>query len=404
MITHEPHPSPQPRPPALAAAVSADDNDICNTPDTLVNDPPPPYPSPRHQRTHRAGTLPRSSISTTRRIQHSPRLVYHQQHSSYDSQDRNSPVSPGLHSDEDFVVEPTEHTQLLLGPPLARRTVSGGARRRSYSHTSTQSAAPSLARTVISLFQTEEDSPRDPYASDDEYEDRSYLVTPDLRQVVPGGDTQQSRSPSSKGGFFSMTSWRRYFRPLTKKVYYKTLLHLMVINFPYALLAWLYLFVFTVAGTTLLMALPLGAVLCFFNLLGARAFSRGELAIQFYFHKPISYPPPYPPRPIFTRYREREPTPAEIEQGVMRPRTLVRETSFYKNTYAMFSDPTSYQALFYFLVIKPAITFLLLLSLWIFVPLLCILILPAPAVLRAARRLGVWQANVAVEGLYLAVR
>jgi hypothetical protein len=92
------------------------------------------------------------------------------------------------------------------------------------------------------------------------------------------------------------------------------------------------------AGTTLLMALPLGAFLCFFNLLGARAFSRGELAIQFYFHKPLSYPPPFPPRPIFTRYRERDLTPAELEQGVMtRPRTLVRETSFYKNTYAMVS-------------------------------------------------------------------
>ena len=33
-----------------------------------------------------------------------------------------------------------------------------------------------------------------------------------------------------------------------------------------------------------------------------------------------------------------------------------------------------------------------------------ILILPAPAALRAVRRLGIWQANVAVEGLYLAVR
>jgi len=59
---------------------------------------------------------------------------------------------------------------------------------------------------------------------------------------------------------------------------------------------------------------------------------------------------------------------------------LVKEHSFYKNTYAMvrlhgnyfivflthapprpskFTDPTSYQALFYFLVIKPAITLLI---------------------------------------------
>ena len=32
------------------------------------------------------------------------------------------------------------------------------------------------------------------------------------------------------------------------------------------------------------------------------------------------------------------------------------------------------------------------------------LVVTAPAALRAMRRLGVWQANIAVEGLYLAVR
>ena len=37
------------------------------------------------------------------------------------------------------------------------------------------------------------------------------------------------------------------------------------------------------AGTTLLMALPLGAVLCFFNLLGARAFARGEVLVHLLF-------------------------------------------------------------------------------------------------------------------------
>ena len=32
-------------------------------------------------------------------------------------------------------------------------------------------------------------------------------------------------------------------------------------------------------GTTLMIALPLGTVLCFFDLLGARAFSRGEVSL-----------------------------------------------------------------------------------------------------------------------------
>lgn len=69
-----------------------------------------------------------------------------------------------------------------------------------------------------------------------------------------------------------------------------------------------------------------------------------------------------------------------------------------------FTDPTSYQALFYFLVIKPAITLILTIVVWAAAFPLLLLILPAPAVLRAVRRLGKWQANIAIEGLYLAVR
>jgi hypothetical protein len=179
------------------------------------------------------------------------------------------------------------------------------------------------------------------------------------------------------------------------------------LNFPYALIAWVYLFVFTVTGTTTLIALPLGAILCFLNLLGARAFSRGELYLQTHFHQ--VYFPSYQPRPLFTRLREppigeHESGRASLNVDNLAGFRLVKEHSFYKNTYAMFTDPTSYQALFYFLVIKPAITLLITLLLIAFgIPLL-ILILPAPVVLRAVRKIGVWQANVAIEGLYHAVR
>ena len=79
----------------------------------------------------------------------------------------------------------------------------------------------------------------------------------------------------------------------------------------------------------------------------------------------------------------------------------VKETSFYRNAYAMFTDATSYQALFYFLVIKPSMTLLLSLFLVLVVPLSIALVLPAPAALRLTRRLGIWQANIAVEGLYM---
>ena len=99
----------------------------------------------------------------------------------------------------------------------------------------------------------------------------------------------------------------------------------------------------------------------------------------------------------------RAPTASQIEAGVPAS-ALVPESSFYKNAYAMFTDPTSYQALFYFLVIKPGITVLMFLFFLVVVPIATVLVIPLPAVLRLARRMGIWQANVAVEGLYFAAR
>jgi hypothetical protein len=100
---------------------------------------------------------------------------------------------------------------------------------------------------------------------------------------------------------------------------------------------------------------------------------------------------------------------------------LTYDGSFYRNAYAMvsdsmaadllgsqillqFTDATSYQSLFYFLVIKPSITLVFGIMLVVLVPVSFALVLPAPAMLRVVRRLGIWQANIAVEGLYLAVR
>jgi hypothetical protein len=149
------------------------------------------------------------------------------------------------------------------------------------------------------------------------------------------------------------------------------------------------------------MALPLGAGLCLLDLLGARVFARGELALQAKFHSPLFFAVPNPPLPIFTRTRL--PTSSELEDGMaLRP---VKERSFYKNAYALFTDPTSYTPLFYFLVLKPVLTVLLWLFLVCLVPVSFALIFPAPAMLRLVRRLGVWQANIAVEGLcYPSVR
>ncbi|KAG9316793.1 hypothetical protein JVU11DRAFT_2857 [Chiua virens] len=214
-----------------------------------------------------------------------------------------------------------------------------------------------------------------------------------------GADGQARNGPHCIPGLHKR-ALVRYFRPMGRKAYHAALFHLMVVNFPFALIAWTYLFVFTLTGTTLLITLPLGALLCFLDLLGARAFARGELALQTKFHGPLAYPPPYPHKPIFQRTRspDREPSAAEIAAtGVQ------YETSFYKNAYAMFTDATTYQALFYFLVIKPGITLCISMVLVVVVPVSYVLILPAPLMLRFVRRLGIWQANVAVEGLYYQV-
>ncbi|KAF8624622.1 hypothetical protein AX15_005777 [Amanita polypyramis BW_CC] len=392
-----------------------------------VNDPPPPYPS-RERRSRPAGTR-----SNRRRHAHRIQTVLSQEPTQ-----GSSPSGPYTDDADDTRYDslpspgpaPTETTALIPppSPHLGHGHISTIRRRRwSISHTSVASVAPSLTQTVLSLFQTNDDedagegtalnhndgrgevSVEGVQSNENEQRQHPLDTSRDVTRnghgyewVMGDGVTpewgQQQSGRLQKGKFFSLEACRRYFRPLAHAAYYRALFHLLVLNFPYALATWVYLFVFTVAGTTMLMALPLGAVLCFLDVLGARAFARGELALQSRFHSPLAYPPPYPPRPIFTRTRP--PTAVELEMGL----TAIAETSFYRNTYSMFTDPTSYQALFYFIVIKPSITILLSLFLILFALPAMVLILPAPAMLRAVRRLGAWQANVAIEGLYLAVR
>ncbi|KZT22169.1 hypothetical protein NEOLEDRAFT_1032200, partial [Neolentinus lepideus HHB14362 ss-1] len=254
---------------------------------------------------------------------------------------------------------------------------------------------PSLAQTAFTLFHSDDESDLD---NDDDDGDYAPLPTHPPHEV-----SENSPAPSVAWSR-RMRNWRRYWRPLGRWRYWMSLAHLLLINFPFALVAWVYLFVFTLTGTMLLMALPLGAVLCFLDLLGARAFSRAELTLQSYFHSPLPYPLPDPPLSIFSRLRA--PADADVESGLFgsgQRAPLVYERSFYRNTYAMFTDPTSYRALFYFLVIKPSITILFTLLFLVLTPLSFALVLPTPILLRIARRLGIWQAGVAVEGLCLSV-
>jgi len=152
---------------------------------TPSSDPPPPYRAPRRAR---GGT--RSSRRTLQASEDSVQSLPTLSHAA---------EAEGA----------TETTPLLRG------------RARTLSHSSTAHSVNSLAqtvisssRTVISLFQTEEDD--------------------------VGGDT------------ISMTDLpfrdraKRYFRPLVKRKYYASLFHLFVLNLPYEIVVWVYLFVGTV--------------------------------------------------------------------------------------------------------------------------------------------------------------
>ncbi|KAI9508032.1 hypothetical protein F5148DRAFT_33756 [Russula earlei] len=326
---------------------------------SVPNEPPPPYPSRDRRHRRRRPTVEISSA---------------------ESDDLAFPGS-AAHA----YPYPDETAPLLgVSSPITRRA-------RTMSLSSSASISPSLAQTVVSAFRIDLDSD-----VDDDPEDASHRPPANGHPTLP--DDQPLAHPSAitrrrPRGFRARL--RKYFRPVRRLAYWSALLHLLVFNFPYALLAWIYLFVFTLLGTVLLVALPLGAVLCFFDLLGARALARGEVALQSTFHGPLAYPLEGHVYPIFTRLRRA--TPEEVEAGL----GSRHERSFYRNSFSMFTDPTSYQALFYFLVIKPGITILLSLLLVVLVPVSLLLIVPAPVMLRLVRRLGIWQANVAVEGLYL---
>jgi hypothetical protein len=216
--------APSDSPPALTASDNRDN---------VITDPPPPYPLPRRQRTGRSrrGRL---------RTQH---LLHGQMASadSYSDPDTlTSAQSNARTFEDDEEVHATETTP-FLSPSDSPTSTSHqvGGRPRSYSHGSTMSAAPSLARTVLSLFVTEDGS-----LFGDEVH-LSSVSHPDGHLV--------SEHTRRDNGF----SWKAYFRPVRRAVYWRSLLHLALLNFPFALAAWVYLFVFTVVSHSLRLHLHL---------------------------------------------------------------------------------------------------------------------------------------------------
>ena len=157
-------------------------------------DPPPPYPS--RDRRHRIGVA-----RTSRRIARS-------------ASDANG--APSILSLDEDPVSPTDQTTESTPLLVPRR------RPRTISHSSVTSTN-SLAFTVLSLFQTEDDG---------------NTIATDIDSTRPADKTFSRR-------------FRRYMRPLWKATYYKPLFHLLVINFPYALIAFVYLFVGTLVSVAL---------------------------------------------------------------------------------------------------------------------------------------------------------
>lgn len=189
--------------------------------DVPTNDPPPPYPSPPRRQ--------RALASSRRHPQRaSARISARSTLSSLDS----DAVSPTLHPHFFPTSGPSETTPLL-------RTAS--SRHRANSHASTVVSPTSFTQTVLSFCQ-------------DSGSESDVDIFEALRTEHPT-DVGHSRDAShGRPGRWSLhnRAWAKYFRPMGRKAYHAAVFHLMVVNFPYALIAWTYLFVFTLVSTALL--------------------------------------------------------------------------------------------------------------------------------------------------------
>ncbi|KIO32249.1 hypothetical protein M407DRAFT_112031 [Tulasnella calospora MUT 4182] len=279
--------------------------------------------------------------------------------------------------------EVSEETPLLLGPDSA--------------HTTNQIPTSSPRRTRPRPARL-----RREFSQTDSYDEG--LGSPPLSPV------ELAENASLLARWTYRLKW--YFRPIVKKKYWMPALHLMVINFPFALAAWVYLFVGTLVGTTLLLLLPFGVVIWWATLIGARAFSRWELALQHKFHLrftdfatptvPYRYQPSLlsgPRSPLLTASALQLETGSNAEDREHEIHPPEYQRSFLQTTYAMFLDPASYQPIFYFIVLKGATTLFMTPLIVALFPVSVILVAPAPLALRLLRRIGLWQADLAMEAL-----
>jgi hypothetical protein len=73
--------------------------------------------------------------------------------------------------------------------------------------------------------------------------------SPGMTRTMSGGTLASALSDDALPFVYAeedVGAWRRYWRPLGDGACWRALAHLLLLNFPYALCAWVYLFVFTV--------------------------------------------------------------------------------------------------------------------------------------------------------------
>ena len=192
----------------------------------LPSEPPPPYTTSPHR--SRRSRRPGARVASDSAVDCEVSTRANQPHRV-----RHGPIGPDL-SDDDAA---TENTPLLSTPILRRR-------QRTLSHSSTVqsniSGSPSFAQTLISAFQPELDSDIDFSVASPAQDERRHLCR---RQEV-----SESSTEGLDHHVDAFARIKRYFRPMSRKAYYSAVFHLLVVNFPFALLAWVYLFVFTLVG------------------------------------------------------------------------------------------------------------------------------------------------------------
>jgi hypothetical protein len=218
-------------------------DDIC---DNVITDPPPPYPDPSRPRRARLNPPRRRSnphIRTISSVESQSDIEGHGSHSAGLSPSSGPPTEDDEDEDERRAMLLAHNAGLLRNPNAHHQTRL--TRPRSSSQLSSLSAAPSLAHTVLSLFQVEpEEEEGGVYLPDEGFSEHHYVT-----HLDDDGDRASVHSTTTCGfNPFSLSSWRRYFRPMARSLYWRGLVHLLCVNFPFAVIAWVYCFVFTLVS------------------------------------------------------------------------------------------------------------------------------------------------------------